>query len=223
MKNPILYKRFHYVNAETKESRYFYSFKDERLATAEDYNFLRETEENNKFRNAEYNEKAKKFGVIVFESDMELTPKAAYLCHQDRWLLELVFKRYKSDEGLDQTRVQGDFSVMGSEFIDFIATLITTRMIKEADKRGVFKEFSYGEMIEELNSAWRLVDAPEKAKSNDGYWIHVLKSPMRIMELLELSESEEPFRFEPKKRGRKRVVPVFVGPKRPRGRPRKLV
>ncbi len=223
MKNPILYKKFHYVDEEKEESRYFYSFKDKRIATAEDYNFLRKAEQDNDFDNIAYNEKARKFGVIVFESDLGLSAKAAYLCYQDRWLLELVFKRYKSDEGLDQTRVQGDFSVMGSEFVDFIATVITTRIIKEAERRGVLEEFSYGEMMEELNSAWRLVDAPEDAQSNDGCWVHVLKAPMRIMELLGLSRPAKPLRFEPKKRGRKKVVPDFVGPKRPRGRPRKTV
>ena len=38
----------------------------------------------------------------VFESDQDIDPRAAYLCYDDRWLLELVFNRYKSDECLGQ-------------------------------------------------------------------------------------------------------------------------
>ncbi len=68
--------------------------------------------------------------MIVFESDQDLPPNTAYLCYDDRWMLELVFNRYKSDEYLNQTNVQGDFSLIGSEFINFIATVATCRMIR---------------------------------------------------------------------------------------------
>ena len=47
----------------------------------------------------------------------------AYTCYADRWLLELVFNRYKNDEGLDRTNVQNDFPVIGSEFINFSSQL----------------------------------------------------------------------------------------------------
>lgn len=91
-----------------------------------------------------YEKKRSVFGVIEFESDQDIDPKAAYLCYDDRWnimpiflkkyqriygfyenvgirLLQLVFNRYKSDECLDKTDVQGDFSLIGSEFINFIS------------------------------------------------------------------------------------------------------
>lgn len=38
----------------------------------------------------------------------------AHLSYGNRWLLELVFNKYKSDECLDQTNAQGDFSVIGA-------------------------------------------------------------------------------------------------------------
>ena len=68
------------------------------------------------------------------------TPQTAYACYDDRWLLELVFNRYKSDECLDKTDVQGDFSVIGSEFINFISTVLTCRLIKKAREAGLLKE-----------------------------------------------------------------------------------
>ena len=39
----------------------------------------------------------------------DLEPETAYTCYADRWLLELVFYRYKSDERLDKTNVRGNF------------------------------------------------------------------------------------------------------------------
>ena len=36
----------------------------------------------------------------------------------------------KGDEGLSATNVQGDFSVIGEEFVNFIATILTSRMAK---------------------------------------------------------------------------------------------
>lgn len=73
--------------------------------------------------------------MIVLESDQDLEPKAAYTCYEDRWLLELVFKRYKSDECLDHTGEQGDFSVIGSEFVNIISTIATYRIIKKQSRQ----------------------------------------------------------------------------------------
>lgn len=78
-------------------------------------------------------------GVIVFESGQDLLAETIYSCYVDRWLLELVFGRYKNDECLDHSNVQGDFSVIGSEFINFIATVLTCRMVRQAEKTGLLQ------------------------------------------------------------------------------------
>jgi len=109
------------------------------------------------------------FGVIVFESDQDMPPETAYLCYDDRWLLELVFKRYKSDECFVRTNVQGDFSVIGSEFINFISTLVTCCIIRKTRATGLLKKMTYGEMMDDLSSAWRMADAPSPPKSGDGF------------------------------------------------------
>ena len=72
------------------------------------------------------------FGTIVLESDQDLEPKAAYLWYEDRRLQELVFNRYKSDECLDRTDMQGDFSEIGEEFINFVSIVATCRIIRKA-------------------------------------------------------------------------------------------
>lgn len=107
--------------------------------------------------------------MIVFESDQDIDLKAAYLCYDDRWLLELVFNRYKSDECLDKTDVQGDFSLIGSEFINFISTVLTCRMLRKARENGLLEKVSYGELLDDLSSAWRMVDSPEDPATDDGF------------------------------------------------------
>ena len=60
-------------------------------------------------------------------------------CCEDRGLLELVFNRYKSDECLDHTNGQGNFSVIGSEFINFLSTVATCRILKKAEVAGLLE------------------------------------------------------------------------------------
>jgi hypothetical protein len=142
------------------------------------------------------------------------------VCYDDRWLLELVFNRYKSDECLDRTNVQGDFSVIGSEFISFISTVITCRLIKKAREAGLLNEMSYGDLMDDLSSAWRKVDAPEELpETGDKHWVHTLKTVFDELEVLGLSKPIP--KPEPKKRGRPRKNPVEEKPKRGPGRPRK--
>ena len=211
----ILYKK-----SAIKGGRFLYSFKSMRKASGEEAGYLARREKNRDFSAEEYEEKRKSFGVIVFESDQDLDPKTVYRCYDDRWLLELVFKRYKSDECLDKTRVQGDFSVIGSEFINFISTVATCRLLRKARAANLLEHMSYGDLMEDLSSAWRMVDAPEKPSSDDGGWVHTLPSVLNELEALGLS-TPAPQHPIPIKRGRQKKEPEPEKPKRPRGRPKK--
>lgn len=210
----VLYKK-----KQIKGGRYLYAYKDTRKAAIEEADFLAKAESNQTFDPIKYSKKSAVFGVIVFESDQDLDSKTAYLCYDDRWLLELVFNRYKQDECLDKTNVQGDFSVIGAEFINFISTVATCRIIRKATKAGLLHKMSYGEMMDDLSSAWRRVDAPANPKTDDGCWVHTLQTVFEELEALGLSEPVP--KPEPKKRGRKKKEAAEPKPKRPRGRPRK--
>ena len=210
----VLYKK-----KEIKGGRFLYAYKSAQKAAAEEAAFLARREDKNDFELKKYEKKKDVFGVIVFESDQDLDPKTAYLCYDDRWLLELVFNRYKSDECLDKTNVQGDFSLIGSEFINFISTVITCRLIKKARNAELLSLMSYGELMDDLNSAWRKVDAPDTPASDDDGWVHTNVGVFEELEALGLSIPAP--RPEPKKRGRPRKEPVEEKPKRPRGRPPK--
>lgn len=80
---------------------------------------------------------------------------------------------------------------------------------------------SYGELMDDLSSAWRRTDAPEEPATDDGYWVHTLRIVFEELETLGLSKPIP--KPAPKKRGRKPKPkdPSEQKPKRPRGRPRK--
>lgn len=208
-----------YKKKAIKGGRFLYAYKSFKKAGAEENSYLARREKNRDFDTGKYTKKKELFGVIVFESDQDLDPKTAYICYDDRWLLELVFNKYKSDECLDKTNVQGDFSVIGSEFVNFISTVITCRLIKKAREAGLLDKMSYGDLMDDLSSAWRMADSPDKPETGDGFWVHTLKPEYDELEALGLSKPiPQPV---PKKRGRPRKHPVEEKPKRPRGRPRK--
>ena len=124
---------------------------------------------------------------MVFQSDFEADAGTIYHCYADRWKLEMVFRRYKSDECLDKTRVEGDFTLIGSEFVNFISTLITCRIVERMEKTELLKEMTYQERMKNLTDAWRIAYAPEEAHSDDGYWVHVCEGIFPELETMGLS------------------------------------
>lgn len=190
----VLYKK-----RQIKGGRYLYSFRDVRKVSIEEADYLARTKASRAFDSKKYEQKHSVFGLIVLESDQDLDPKTAYLCYDDRWLLELVFNRYKNDECLDRTNVQGDFSVLGNEFVNYISTVATCRIIRKARQCGLLEKVSYGDLMDDLSSAWRRTDAPPEPRSDDGYWVHTLKGVFEELEAPGLSIPEP--RPEPKKRG----------------------
>ena len=166
--------------------RFLYAYRDTKEAELEEHTFA-ERAKKGEFDAALYAKKKVSFGTIVFESDEDLDPEVVYRCYEDRWQIELVFLRYKNDECLDQTGVQGDFSVIGSEFINFIATTLTCRMIHKAEKAGLLEKDSWSDLMDDLSSAWRRVDGPVPPRSDDDAWVHTIPKVKAILEKLALS------------------------------------
>ena len=105
-----------------------------------------------------------------------------------------MFKQYKSNEALKETRVQEDFTVIGYEFVNFISTLITSRIINHSRACGVLNSMTYGEVIEALISVWRESDAKDEPRSDDGRWEPSIPSDIDLMEklvLLSVSYTEQ--------------------------------
>lgn len=131
-----LEKHVLYKKARIKGGRFLYAFKDLKVGGVEEAVYLAKAEKNKSSDAVKYAIKKEIFGVIVFELNQDLPPETAYLCYDDRWLLELVFNCYKNDEYLDRTDVQGGFSLIGTEFINFISTVAACRILRKARAVG---------------------------------------------------------------------------------------
>lgn len=199
---------------------FLYSFKDTNLAGKEEKDYLDQAIRKGTYTAEAYREKEERFGTIAFNSDLDLSLKDVYKIYKQRWILELMFSQYKGDLGLSSTRVQNDYSVIGSEFVNFIATILTSRMCKKAEDCGALDELSYGDMMEDLSSVWRRKKGETKTpKLDDGYWErNTLPSIFELMVKLGLAVDPA----EKKKRGRPRKEKVVDDkPKRKPGRPKK--
>ena len=54
---------------------------------------------------------------------------------------------------IDVTRVHNDYSVIGSEFCDFLSTLLTFRLLKSFDRAGLLNKMNYGKVMSLLKRA----------------------------------------------------------------------
>lgn len=235
---------------QLKDGRYLYSFSDlKREAAEKDTARTKVSLRQSQKDLDKYNQNQDMFGVIVFISDCDFELQLVYHTYRQRWLLEMTFALFKGDLGLSVTAVQDEYSVRGSEFVNFIAALLASRMLRKAEETGLLNHMTFGALLEDLSDADRRSDAPNtKPVRYDKYWEFEREDVYDIMEKLDLIEpvtfksgTRKPGRpkkesadngesagqsAEPeqkRRRGRPRIHPLpdEDAPKRKRGRPRK--
>ena len=180
------------------KGKWLYSFRDAARAAQEERDWLRRARKNGDHSLEALGERQKSFGTVTLECDLDLPPETVYRAYEDRWEIEVVMRHYKSACEFDGTRVQDDYSVIGSEFCDFLATVLTFRLIKAFDKAGLLEKMTYGKVMGVLKRA-------KKTRLPEEEWKLVRLDPsheemLRKLELLPQMEAQ---------------------PRRKRGRPRK--
>ena len=223
--------------AKLSNGHFLYSFRDVDRAALEEKSLSRGVLHGKAFNKEKYWEQRSEFGSIVFESDQDLSLATVYKIYDARWAIELLFKAFKNEECLDETNVQNDYSVVGSEFINFIATVLTHRMIRAAKDAGLLEHQTFGELIRDISRTFRLRKFKDRDPIfKDGGWTGCMPKPMAELVALGLCKDDKANSLktainrvvtteQPKKRGRPpkwpKPVGEFVGPKRHVGRPRK--
>lgn len=154
------------VAHDTESNLWYYSFRDADRAAKEEKDFLASARKSNKGLNSdEMSKRMQRFGTLILESDLEMTPEQVYGIYKDRWLIEELFRLFKNIEDMDDTRVQSDYSVLGTQFINFISTVITTRLIRHVDSKGLLNKYCFGEVLTILSKTLKL-------RGPDGEWIY---------------------------------------------------
>lgn len=207
---------------QLKNKRFLYAFKNLSLSYNATEAYLKNTLKSGSYDGERYEKKVANFGVIVFESDLDLELKTVYEFFADRWSIENVFRQFKNENELTTTRVHSDFSVVGSEFINTVATIITCKLLNKIRETDLFDHMTYRDLREDLSQVWRSTDAPvfKQATVNDGYWLgsHLIMKDLELLVKLGIVTPEESIELEIPDKTHS-IHSEFVEPKRPRGRP----
>lgn len=193
---------------------WLYSFYDRRRAAREEADYFARAK-GKQYDPKAREEKDQRFGTIVFESDLDADPAVIYRMYEERWLIEQCFRYYKNVTELDDTRVHSDQSVYGNEFVNFIASVMTSRLIKRLEETGLLSELTYNEVMARLASA-KKVDT-----DGDGQWEYVQTTKATEETLIRLDLMPKPEQPPKRKPGRPRKEVDPNAPKRKPGRPRK--
>ena len=177
--------------------KWLYSYRDSSRASKEEHDWLQRAKKEGTYSLEALREKQKVFGTVVLECDLDLPAEIAYKAYEKRWEIEIVMRYYKSACEFDETRVQDDYSVIGSEFCDFLSTLLTFRLIGAFDRANLLESRTYKKIMAVLNRAKKV-----RLPGEDWQLIRMNPSHEEILQELELlPKPEEPVR---KKRGRPR-------------------
>lgn len=74
-----------------EDGSFLYSFRDNRRHALESRTFLASSCKHQNFSAENYQYKQERFGLIVFESDLDMTCRDVWKCYFQRRLLELMF------------------------------------------------------------------------------------------------------------------------------------
>ena len=203
----------------TGTEKWLYSYRDSRKAAQEEADWLRRAKKDGTYKLENLREKQKTFGTIVLECDLDLPPETAYKAYDSRWEIEIVMRFYKSACEFDETRVQDDYSVIGSEFCDFLSTILTFRLMKQFDRANLLEERTYKKLMSVLERAKKV-----KTEGEDWQLIRINPSQEEILQKLDLlPKPEKPPKKKPgrpKGSKTKKVTVVEEPIKKNRGRPK---
>lgn len=160
---------------------WYCSFYDRRLAAKEEADYFRR-HKGKKFSISDLEEKDGKFGTIVFECDQDLDPLTIYRAYDERWLVEEFFRAYKTATDFDTTNVHNDYSVIGAEFINFISSLMTSRLFHKFDELKLFDDMTYRQIMDGLARAKKV----KTSKKSDWQFVRTTISTMDMIDKLGL-------------------------------------
>ncbi len=115
--------------------------------------------------------------------------------------IEIVMRYYKSACEFDETRVHDDYSVYASEFIDFLSTLLTFRLINAFDKKNLLDKLTFSKVMDVLRHA-------KKVRVDSDEWLLVACNPSHIEIMEKLGLLPSPEAPEKRKRGRPKKAAV---------------
>ena len=144
------------------DGRFLYGYRDSDRAVAEEKAWLSKHRD---YDPSELESRRKVFGSIVFVSDLNAPPEIIYAAYEERWEIEVLFMFYKRILDPDETRVESDQSVIGTEFVNFLSMIMMCRLrrafygvecLRNKSSRSNMKLLNKGVMMRDSPaSEWR--------------------------------------------------------------------
>jgi hypothetical protein len=193
----ILFKKEKCVGTD----KYLYSYRDFRRAAREEQDWLSRAKGSGTFDLGELRKKQSVFGTVILECDLDLPPEVAYMAYAKRWEIEVVMRYYKAACEFDETRVHDDYSVIGSEYCDFLSTVLTFRLIKAFEKANVLERMTYKKAMAVLTRA-------KKVRYRGGDWqlIRINPSHEKILQELAVLPKQEVATLRKRGRPKKAII-----------------
>ena len=137
---------------------------DAKAAYEQEVGYVERADKNKNFSAKDYEQKRKRFGLIVFQSKRNLEPLNVYLAYLGRWEIEVFFDHYKNIVDRDEVNVHTDYRTYATELINFLTVIITMRVKKKLKKTGLSKNYSQKQIF-------RYLSKYKKVRSNaNGKW-----------------------------------------------------
>ncbi|MDR1110888.1 MAG: transposase [Deltaproteobacteria bacterium] len=191
-----------YVKKEhARQGKWLYSYRDAHRAAKEEQDWLRRAKKKGNFDYIELQGKQRVFGTMVLECDLDLSAGIIYKAYEKRWEIEIVMRYYKSALEFDETRVHDDYSVMGSEFCDFLSTVLTFKQLRRFDKVKILEKYTYKKIMSVLTRA-------KKVRLDGDNWNLIKINPSYEEMLKDLGILPKPDELPKQKRGRPRKTDV---------------
>lgn len=152
-----------YKKVKVDENKFLYAFKCSRMGSIQNAIYVINETKNKRFKPEKYNIKQTSFGLIVFESDLDLKPFEVYEAYDDRWKIEPYEKLRKSIMENGAVNVHSDPSVRATTFINGISNIMGCRLKKIMKQTGLSKTYSTKEVLRRLAHFTEQMD-------EDGNW-----------------------------------------------------
>lgn len=141
---------------------YLYSFRNPKDAYDQEIGYLARNRKKGTYSEEKYLDKQSEFGLIVFESNKDITPLEVYEAYSKRWEIEIMFNLYKNIVELNTTRVHGDYRVYATEFINFLSVLISSRVKALLVETKISEKYSYKQVFNYLSKAKKVRNDSER-------------------------------------------------------------
>jgi len=119
-----------YKKVKVSDDCYLYAYRDPKCACEQEIGYVNRGQKHGTYTDSKHKSKKDEFGMIVFISKSDLDPLVVYEAYVTRWEIEVMFSLFKTILDLDTVNVQGDYRMYATEFINFLSTIITTRVRK---------------------------------------------------------------------------------------------